>query len=88
MNNDELKKEKICDVCGKTYSSWGNNAYPLEGKCCDECNTNYVLKLRAFQMIMKENFTFIEIKKIQQTIKRSNGKITFDEILNEIKKGI
>lgn len=38
---------KICDICHKYYSGWGNNAEPvLIGECCDECNSGVVLPKR------------------------------------------
>ncbi len=38
-------KNKICCICKKEYSGYGNNAQPIEeGQCCDKCNR---LVLRA-----------------------------------------
>ena len=36
-----------CDVCGRTYKGFGNNAQPLKlmGQCCDTCN-KYVVAYR------------------------------------------
>lgn len=45
-----------CVICGKEYTGYGNNAYPVnEGRCCDECNTNIVIPARIQQMINKES---------------------------------
>ena len=39
---------KICVICEKLYSEWGNNAMPLEhGQCCDVCN-EMVIEARLF----------------------------------------
>ena len=41
LHND---KEGVCCFCGKPYNNYGNNAMPLyKGRCCDECNTEYVI---------------------------------------------
>lgn len=35
---------KICCLCKKKYTGWGNNAEPLKsGRCCDKCNTKVIL---------------------------------------------
>lgn len=45
-----------CVICGKEYTGYGNNAYPVnEGRCCDECNANIVIPARIQQMINKES---------------------------------
>lgn len=43
-------KEKICCICGKKFTEWGNNPRPVkdEGTCCDDCNMRYVLPARVF----------------------------------------
>ena len=43
--------KKICSICGKEYTGWGNNAWPVnEGRCCDACNWNYVIPARLTEM--------------------------------------
>lgn len=47
---------KICCICGKKFSGWGNNPDPITDKdgnlfpenarCCDECNGMYVIPAR------------------------------------------
>lgn len=40
----KLEKAKICSICYKEYSEWGNNAFPInEGTCCDSCNTLVII---------------------------------------------
>ncbi len=56
MNN----QENICCICGKKYTGWGNNPWPVvkdeNARCCDECNNNQVLSARLTQMFSgKEN---------------------------------
>ena len=43
-----MDEKKICCICGKVYTGFGNNAYPVdnEGRCCDECNSLYVIPAR------------------------------------------
>ena len=38
---------ETCCICRETYRGFGNNAQPYrDGRCCDDCNTRYVLKAR------------------------------------------
>lgn len=41
-----------CCLCGKMFSDYGNNPWPLkeEGKCCNKCNMLKVIPER-FKMI-------------------------------------
>lgn len=50
--NYNMKKKKICCICGKEFEGYGNNPYPLknEGECCDECNTNFVIPARLAKL--------------------------------------
>lgn len=49
--------EKICSITGKTYTGYGNNAYPFPGVCSDEANALYVIPARLMgitpQMVSK-----------------------------------
>ena len=32
-------EKKVCSICFRDYTGWGNNAEPVNhGRCCDECN--------------------------------------------------
>ena len=37
-----------CCICGKTFTGYGNNPWPVmsNGKCCDSCNFEVVLPAR------------------------------------------
>ena len=35
-----------CSLCNEYYYGLGHNAYPFEGRCCDGCNKNMVIKAR------------------------------------------
>lgn len=38
---------KVCSICHKPYTGWGNNAMPVnDGECCDECNWLVVIPAR------------------------------------------
>lgn len=45
-------EEHICCICGEKFKGFGNNPYPLtddeNARCCDECNTKYVITARIF----------------------------------------
>lgn len=47
----EGKKYKCC-LCGRKFSGYGNNPYPLcdiddyDSRCCDDCNESKVLPAR------------------------------------------
>jgi hypothetical protein len=41
---------KQCSICTRSYTGWGNNAAPFEGRCCDDCNARFVLPARIDRM--------------------------------------
>lgn len=46
---------KKCSICGKEFTEWGNNAYPInDGTCCDDCNRDIVIPARL-QRIIERN---------------------------------
>lgn len=49
-NNQEYE----CCICGKKFTGWGNNPYPVvddeNARCCDMCNETKVLPARLAQM--------------------------------------
>lgn len=53
MNNMEYE----CCLCGKIFTDWGNNPYPVNedpnALCCDSCNMNIVLPARIVAMSRK-----------------------------------
>lgn len=48
-----------CCLCGGKFEGFGNNPYPLVGKkCCNLCNSNFVVPIRErmfFLDILGEN---------------------------------
>ena len=48
-------EEKKCLICGKKFTGWGNNPWPVEesGECCDECNINKVVPARILLSLKK-----------------------------------
>jgi len=47
---ENYEKTGICSICGKRYEHWGNNAQPVnDGRCCDDCNTMYVIPARIIR---------------------------------------
>ena len=51
----------VCSICGKTFTGFGNNPYPVtkgeNDRCCDACNDAKVIPARLEQMFnsKKEN---------------------------------
>lgn len=46
--------EKCC-LCGKEIKGYGNNAEPLDsGRCCDDCNKDFVIPVRLSIMTNRD----------------------------------
>lgn len=49
-------REKVikCCLCGKSFTGYGNNPYPVdknpEHRCCDICNVTKVLPARVIEL--------------------------------------
>mgnify|MGYP004640773655 CR=1 FL=1 len=47
-----MKEKHTCCICGKKFTGFGNNPWPLtddvDARCCDECNLNYVIVARIY----------------------------------------
>lgn len=43
---------KTCCICGKSFTGWANNPWPVkqDGECCDSCNFNFVLPARIARL--------------------------------------
>lgn len=57
MTNNQ---ENVCCICGKRFTGWGNNPWPVvedeNARCCDECNDTEVIPARLAKMFGgKEN---------------------------------
>ena len=54
MNN----QENVCCICGKKFTGWGNNPWPVvtdeDARCCDACNGEKVVPARLAMMFNKE----------------------------------
>jgi len=38
---------KICSICNKPFTEWGNRAWPVnDGTCCNACDVKYVTPAR------------------------------------------
>lgn len=54
---EELKKEKICNYCGKKYTGWGRSGFPLVAdplRICNECSTINFAKKMGFKLPPKK----------------------------------
>lgn len=53
-----MENEKICCICGKTFTGWGNNPWPVDKhpdhKCCDECNGLHVIPTRLASIAVRK----------------------------------
>ena len=60
---------KRCSICKGSLFGQTHNARPLEGRCCDGCNTAIVMPLRldlAFKAITDE-----QVKELQAILKKA-----------------
>lgn len=51
-------QEYVCCICGKKFTGFGNNPWPVvkdeTARCCDECNSTKVLAARLAQMFSRQ----------------------------------
>ena len=49
--------EKTCCICGRKFTGWGNNPYPVkdQGECCDDCNQQHVIPARLAAVKLGKN---------------------------------
>ena len=52
-----MEIKRVCCICGKTFTGWGNNPWPVvkdeEAECCDACNATEVIPARL-KLMYKE----------------------------------
>ena len=50
------KKSFVCCICKETSYDYGNNPSPIteDGRCCDECNSLFVIPFRIRLMLEKK----------------------------------
>lgn len=83
---DESLEKKTCVLCGKEFTGYGNNAFPLaDGICCDECN-NKVIMARLNLHEEKGKSDKIEIKievivsnEVEESIVSGNPEDKYDD---------
>jgi len=50
--------EKVCCICGRTFTGWGNNPYPVvtdkDARCCDECDYVVVIPTRVIELYKRK----------------------------------
>ncbi len=39
-------KKKTCSICRSKYDGFGCNAWPFKGRCCNACDSEFVLPAR------------------------------------------
>ena len=49
--------KKVCCICGKEFTGWGNNPYSIknEGECCKKCNMEKVVPARLAKLSILEH---------------------------------
>ena len=49
----------VCCICGKPFTGWGNNPYPVnsdeDARCCDICNDRVVIPARIGKLTSRRN---------------------------------
>ena len=50
-----MEKNKVFCICGKEFTGFGNNPWPIRqsGECCDECNADKVVPARILLTLKK-----------------------------------
>ena len=94
QNKKKMKEEKMlnaiwdimlhndkcgtCSLMGVHYDNYGNNAYPFEGRCCDEANEHYVIPARILG-IKPITIKILGKDRVMKTIDRyhKEGKFNF-----------
>lgn len=50
-----------CSICGREYEGFGNNPWPVRKRvdlrCCDECDSHYVIPVRMILIKCKPQFS-------------------------------
>jgi hypothetical protein len=87
-----MSNQKICSICKKSYVGYGNNPAPYgkeHDRCCDACNTNYVIPLRIYQMTKHPNHAVLfKEDGTVENIKPSNEKwFSLEELQSKISDG-
>lgn len=54
-----MENQKKCSICGKMFTGWGNNTWPVmtgdNDTCCDECNDTVVIPARIEKLFKGRN---------------------------------
>lgn len=54
-----MESKKTCSICGKIFTGWGNNPWPVttgeNDTCCDECNDTKVIPARIKNLYKGRN---------------------------------
>lgn len=80
-------KDKICSICKKPFSEYGNNPAPFHGEaCCDDCNVKYVLPLRIYQGTRKPQYA-LHFKEdgTLETLEPKDKYFTLEELQTAVK---
>jgi hypothetical protein len=52
------KETKKCCICGKEFTGWGNDPWPVkeDGECCMACNYEHVVPARIRERNKEERY--------------------------------
>ena len=74
------EEAKVCCICGKEFTGYGNNPYPVceDGECCDKCNEEKVLPIRLKKIKGEDTFEEISeaVKQPNRPLQRKKLKIS------------
>lgn len=62
---------KACSICQRQFAGMGNNAQPVnDGRCCDECNREIVVRAR---IVITERKKFTPQQRFESDFGRYRG---------------
>lgn len=71
--------EKKCCICEREFIGMGNNPEPImEGCCCDDCNSKFVIPARLYEATVEEINYFevarspLEYRKLKMKLQEKN----------------
>ena len=55
-----MEEKKVCCICGKEFTEWPNNPWPIKqsGECCGECNMNKVVPARILLSLNSKSYDY------------------------------
>lgn len=76
-------EKEVCCICGRVINGYGNNPDPFKrrGRCCDKCNSAYVLPIRMVQLgLHRQGFSKEKIEEKLKDFRKHWHIHTFEEL--------